>query len=221
MASPTKWSMFPSLVNVWRLLALRSDVDDLVKETWSQFSLEKVYCDGDKQSYRHLVMTLLAQLNTIYFIRRLSMPTEDLTAEWYLNFLVSWEVKVRSVEVVLQALPEGVHMLWGYPLVHDKFSAEFLMSTLRVLSLHPNAPASQWSGEGRGPFARIDHTFTRSWSLAQTQRSSFLLRTCKEMTKLLQSEASALALPPGLRYELPNLTLEMARHNDRSPTKIE
>jgi hypothetical protein len=88
MASPAPSSIFPRLANVWRLLALRSDVDSILLELLGAFSLEKIYCEGDKETYQQLVVTLIAQLNAIFNVQRLSLPSENLQIGWYLGFIV-------------------------------------------------------------------------------------------------------------------------------------
>src|SRR5438270_7364120 len=101
MATPAPSSLFIRLANVWRHLSLRSDVDDIILELLGHFSLEKIYSEGDKETYQHLVVTLLAQLSAIFYIQRLTLPSENLQVGWYLGFLASWEVTLRSVEFVL------------------------------------------------------------------------------------------------------------------------
>jgi hypothetical protein len=49
MAAPASTSLFMSLANAWRLLSLRSDIDDIVLELLGRFSLEKIYAEGDKE----------------------------------------------------------------------------------------------------------------------------------------------------------------------------
>jgi len=88
MASPAPSSIFPRLANIWRLLALRSDVDSIVLELLGTFSLEKIYSEGDRETYQQLVVTLIAQLNAIFNIQRLSLPCENLKVGWYLGFIV-------------------------------------------------------------------------------------------------------------------------------------
>src|SRR6187402_574930 len=112
MAGPASSSMFTRLTNAFRLLSLRSDIDNLILELLGKFSLEKIYSESDKDTYQTLVMTLLAQLNTIFIVQRLSLPSESQQIGWYLGFLESWEVTLRAVEFVLQVVVEGRESLW-------------------------------------------------------------------------------------------------------------
>jgi len=87
-SAPVSSSMFMRLVSTWRLLSLRSDVDSVILELLGVFSLEKIYSEGDKETYQQLLVTLLAQLNTIFYIQRLTIPSENLQVGWYLGFIV-------------------------------------------------------------------------------------------------------------------------------------
>jgi hypothetical protein len=116
-------SIFTRLVSAFRLLALRSDIDDIILELLGQFSLEKIYADGDKETYQNLVITLLAQLNAIFNVQRLTLPSEGLQVGWYLGFLASWEVTLRTIEFVLQVVVEGRESLWESQLLREKYLA--------------------------------------------------------------------------------------------------
>ena len=209
MATPASSSLFSRLANAWRILSLRSDVDDIILELLGRFSLEKIYSEGDKETYQHLVITLLAQLNTVFYIQRLSLPSENvLQVGWYLGFLASWEVILRSVEFVLQTVVDGREALWEAPSLIDKHLAELLLSALRVLTLHPKAPTNQRAKDRRERFARIHRSLERVYD-SYPGRKSFLLLVCKDITDSLRTEPNALALPSRLRYELPNLASEL------------
>jgi hypothetical protein len=207
-ATPASSSLFLRLANGWRVLSLRNDVDDIILELLGQFSLEKVYSEGDKKTYQHLVITLLAQLNAIFFIQRLSLPSESLQVGWYLGFLASWEVILRSVELVLQVVVEGREALWEAPLLIDKYLAEFLLSSLRVLTLHPKTLTNQRARDRRERFARIHCSLEQVYD-SYPGPKSFLLLVCKDITDSLRIRPNALTLPPKLRYELPNLASEL------------
>ncbi len=120
-------SMFTRLANAFRLLSLRSDIDDIILELLGQFSLEKVYADGDKETYQSLVINLLAQLNTIFNVQRLTLPSEGLQVGWYLGYLASWEVTLRTLEFVLQIIVDGRESLWESRLLREKYLAELLV----------------------------------------------------------------------------------------------
>lgn len=199
-----------SLANAWRLLSLRSDIDDIILELLGRFSLEKIYSESDKDAYQHCVTSALVQLTTIFNIQRLSLPSENLQVGWYLGFLVSWEVTVRTVEFALQIVIEGRDSLWERTSLRDKYLAEFLFSALRVLTLHPKAPTNQRAKDRRERFARIHRSLERLYD-SYPGPKSFLLLVCKEITDSLRTEPNTLALPPRLRYELPNLASELVR----------
>jgi hypothetical protein len=197
-----------SLGNVWRLLSLRSDVDDIILELLGHFSLERLYAEGDKETYQHLVITLLAQLNAIFHIQRFTLPSENLQVGWYLGFIASWEVTLRSVEFVLQIVLEGRDSLWEAQSLRDNYLPELLLSALRLLTLHPKAPANQRAKDRRERFARIHRSLERIYD-SYPGPKSFLLLICKEITNALRTEPTALVLPQKLRYELPNLALDL------------
>lgn len=208
MAAPPPASSFLRLTNSWKLLSLRSDVDNIILELLGQFSLEKIYSEGDKETYQHLVITLVAQLNTIFHIQRLSLPSENLQAGWYLGFLVSFEVSLRTIEFVLQTVVEGRESLWEVEALRNKYLAEFLLSALRVITLHPKAPANQRAKDRRDRFSRIHRSLERVFDSYGGDKS-FLLMVCKECTDSLRADPDSLGLPPGLKYELPNLASEL------------
>ncbi|KAL5324907.1 hypothetical protein ACEPPN_006026 [Leptodophora sp. 'Broadleaf-Isolate-01'] len=208
MAGPASSSMFTRLANAYRLLSLRSDIDNIILELLGQFSLEKIYSEGDKDTYQNLVITLLAQLNTIFNVQRLSLPSENQQVGWYLGFLASWEVTLRSVEFVLQVVVEGRESLWEARLLRDKYLPELLLNALRVLILHPKIPSNQRAKDRRDRFARVHRSLERVFD-SYPGPESFLLLICKEVTDSLRTEPNGLALPPRMRSELPNLASEL------------
>jgi hypothetical protein len=212
MATPTPSSLFLRLANTWRHLALRSDVDDIVLELLGRFSLEKIYAvaAAGRDAYQQLVIGLLSQLKAIFDLQRLTIPPENVHVGWYLGFLVSWEVAVRSVEFVLQTVAEGRESLWEHRQLRDGHLAEFLLSALRVLSLHPKAPTNQRARDRRERFARIHGSLEQVFD-SYPGPKSFLLEVCKEVTGQLHSDPDALALPPSLKSDLPTLTAELVR----------
>jgi hypothetical protein len=219
MAALAPSSLFPRLANVWRVLSLRSDVEDIILELLGRFSLEKIYSGaGDKDTYQHLVITLLAQLNAIFYIQRLTLPAETLQVGWYLGFLVSWEVTLRSVEFVLQVVAEGRESLWERRSLRDKYLAEFLLSALRILTLHPRPPANQRVKDRRDRFARVHRSLEQVFD-GYPGPKSFLLAVCKEVTKQLHTDPNALGLPERLRHEMPNLASELVRDINSLPDR--
>ncbi|KAG5291948.1 WD domain-containing protein [Histoplasma ohiense] len=196
------------LGNVWQALALRSDVEDIIKELLGHFSLEKIYSDGNKESYQALVTTLLSQLNAIFYIQRLSLPAEKTHTGSYLGFLVSWETSLRCVEFVIQIVEDGRESLWEIRRLRDYYLAEFLLLSLRFLSLHPKAPTGQRTKDRRERFSRIHRSLERVYD-SYPGPKSFLLQVCKEVTGSLRSDPDSLALPSRLRNKLPNLGTEM------------
>ncbi|KAL2024840.1 hypothetical protein VTK56DRAFT_5661 [Thermocarpiscus australiensis] len=209
MAASTPSSLFLGLANAWRHLAVRSDVDDVVLELLGRFSLEKIYAGAsDRDAYQQLVITLLSQLKTIFDLQRLTIPAENAHVGWYLGFLISWEVALRTVELVLQTVVEGRESFWEHRRLRDKYLAEFLLSALRVLTLHPKAPTNQRARERRERFARIHGSLEQVFD-SYPGPKSFLLEVCKEVTYQLHTDPDTLGLPPRLRSELPNLTSEL------------
>lgn len=209
MAAPAPSSLFARLANVWRHLPLRSDVDEIILEILGRFSLEKIYCDsGDKETYQQLVITLLTQLNVIFYIQRLTLPAESTQIGRYLGLFVSWEVTLRSVEFVLQTVADGRELLWECRRLRDRYLAEFLLSALRILTLHPRGLTNQRPKDRRDRFARVHKSLEQVFDSYPGEKS-FLLLLCNEVTTQLHTEPHALALPQRLRYELPNLTGEL------------
>lgn len=207
MAGPAS-SLFPRLANAFRLLSLRSDIDDIILELLGQFSLEKIYADGDKETYQNLVINVVAQLNAIFHIQRLTLPSEGLQVGWYLGFLASWEVTLRTIEFVLGVVVEGRESLWESRLLRERYLAEFLVNTLRFLILHPKIPSNQRAKDRRDRFARLHRSLERVFD-SYPGPESFLLLVCKEITDSLRTEPNGLVLPRKLRTELPNLATEL------------
>jgi hypothetical protein len=204
MATAVPSSLFRRLVDVWRCLQLRSDIDSIILELLGRFSLEKIYAGTDEETYQHLVLTLLAQLNAIFYMQRMSLPSEAQSVGGrYLGFLASWEVTLRSLDYVLQVILDGREILWEVGPLRDKYLAELLLSSLRVLAHHPKAPRLK---ERRDRFARI-HRALEQVHDSYPSPKSFLLSVCKEVTARLRTEPNALNLPP--KYELPNLASEL------------
>ncbi|KAK3322075.1 hypothetical protein B0H66DRAFT_473656 [Apodospora peruviana] len=210
-SAPPPSSLFLRLATAWGHLSLRSDVDDIILELLGHFSLEKIYAGtgpGERRAYQHLVKSLLAQLSTIFYIQRLTLPAENAHVGWYLGFLVSWEVTLRSVELVLQIVAEGRESLWEDRPLRDRYLAEFLLSALRILTLHPKAAANQRAKDRRDRFARIHRSLEQVFD-SYPGPKSFLLEVCKEVTNRLHVDPDTLGLPSKLRYETPNLTSEL------------
>ena len=207
-AAPPHSSHFLRLANAWKCLALRSDIDDIILELLGRFSLEKLYADAGKRTYQRLVSSLLVQLNVIFYIQRFSLPSEDQQTGPYLGVVASWEVIVRSVEFVLQVIIEGREGLWEAQTLRDKHLAKMLLSSLRVLALHPKPPGSQRVRDRRDRFSRIHRSLERLYDNYPGPKS-FLLSICKEVTHALLTDPSSLALPSKMQYELPNLASEM------------
>ncbi|EER23138.1 hypothetical protein CPC735_045080 [Coccidioides posadasii C735 delta SOWgp] len=196
------------LANVWKLLGIRHDVDDIILELLGRFSLEKVYSECDPQTYQRLVIALLARLNAIYSLQRLSLPSESEQAGQYLGFLASWEVVVRSVEFILQIIIEGRDSFWEARPLRDKYLAELLCVALRILILHPKPPGGHRVKERKDRFARIHGSLEKLFDNYPDPKS-FLLCTCKAITDVLRNDPNALPLPSKLRSELPNLTTQL------------
>lgn len=190
-------------------MALRSDVDDIILETLGRFSLDKIYAGpGDPHDYQQLVVALLVQLNAIFFLQRLSLPSVSVHAGQYLGLLASWEVTLRCVEFVLQALVEGRELLWEDKRLRDKYLADFLLSALRVLTLHPRPPANIKSRDKRERFARVHRLLEQVFDNYPGPKS-FLLVVARDVTGALQSDPSVLDLPHRLKHELPNLMTDL------------
>lgn len=211
MASAAPSALFARLVNVWKLVALRSDVDDMILELLGRFSLEKIYISaGDKEAYQKLVITLLVQLTSILTIQRLTLPAENNNVGLFLGFLVSWEVALRSVELVLHILVEGRESLWEEKQLRDRHLAEFLLTSLRVLGLHPRPPANLGSRDRRERFARVNRLLEQVFD-SYPGPKSFLLVVARDVTSHLQSDPGLIDLPKRLKAGLPSLLSELVR----------
>ncbi|PGH11513.1 hypothetical protein AJ80_07079 [Polytolypa hystricis UAMH7299] len=208
MASTASSTRFLRLASVARLLSLRSDIEEIILELLGHFSLEKIYSEGDKETYQQLVISLLTQLNAIYYIQRLTLPSENLQTGPYLGFLASWEVTLRSVEFVLQVIVEGRDWLWDARRLRDQHLSEFLISATRVLTLHPKAPSGQRARDRRDRFTRIHKSLERVYD-SYAGPKSFLLLVCREITDVLRTDPDALAPPRLMGSEMPNLALEL------------
>jgi len=104
MPTPASSQHFIRLTHLWKLVALRGDIDNIIIELLGHFSLEKIYSESNNGAYQNLVERLISQLNAIFFIQRLSLPAGNLEVRWFLSILASWEVVLRSVEFVLQTV---------------------------------------------------------------------------------------------------------------------
>ncbi|KAL9111011.1 MAG: hypothetical protein Q9227_004444 [Pyrenula ochraceoflavens] len=195
------------MVNVWRLLSLRSDVDNVILELLGQFSLEKVYADSDSETYQSLVATLLVQLNAVFYIQRMSLSSQDAQMGWYLGLLASWEVVIRAVEFIAETLVASREQLWNASLIREKYVPEALLSMLRVLALHPKAPAR--SKERRSRFVRVHKSLERVYEILPGSRSQLLL-ICRDVTARMSTDPDALDLPAELKFKLPNLATKLS-----------
>ncbi|RLL97662.1 hypothetical protein CFD26_104815 [Aspergillus turcosus] len=205
MATASPSPIFSSLTGIWSLLALRSDIDDIILELLGRFSLEKIYADGDKESYADLILTLLVQLRVIFFIQRLTLPPVGSTpVGWSLGFLVSWEVTVRTVEFILQIVLEAREVLWDAPL-RDEYLSRLLLSTVQILLLHPKPPPNSRLRDRRDRFERVHRALERVCDNYPDTNASFLA-VCRAISDALRAEPDALTLPPRLKQELPSLT---------------
>lgn len=209
MASADPSPLFTRLVDVWRHLPLRSDIDDFILELIGRFSLEKIYCDAsDKKTYQRLVIALLAQLNVVFFVQRLTLPADNIHGSRYLGLFVSWEVAFRAVEFVLQTVTDSRELLWESRVLRDRYLADFLLSALRVLSLHPRGHATHRTRDRRDRFARVHKSLEQLFDSYPGDKSLLLL-LCKEITHTLHIDPNALSLPQTLARELPNLTSDL------------
>lgn len=208
MAEMASTSLLERLATGLRLLSLRSDIDNIILELLGQFSLEKIYAEGDQEEYQSLVVSLLIQLNSIFSIQRLSLPSENLQVGWYAEFLASYEVTLRSVEYVLQVIVEGRESLWEARLLRDKYLAEFLLSALRFITLHPRIPSNQRGKDQRDRFSRVHKLLERIFDSYPPPESALLL-ICRETTDLLRTRPNGLILPARLKTELPNVATKL------------
>ncbi|GFG11912.1 hypothetical protein IFM61392_07142 [Aspergillus lentulus] len=205
MATASPSPIFSSLTGIWSLLALRSDIDDIILELLGRFSLEKIYADADKESYADLILTLIVQLRVIFFIQRLTLPpVGSIPVDWSLGFLVSWEVTVRTVEFILQIVLEAREVLWDSPL-RDEYLSRLVLSTVQILLLHPKPPPNSRLRDRRDRFARVHRALERVCDNYPDTSSSFLA-VCRAIADALRAEPDALSLPPRLKQELPSLT---------------
>jgi hypothetical protein len=217
MATAPPSSLFTSLTGVWRLLALRSDVDDIIIELLGRFDLEKIYADSNKDVYADLILALLAQLDVIFFIQRLTLPALDRSpAGWSLGFLVSWEVTLRTVEFILQTVLEAREVLWDASF-RDEYLARLLLSTVRILLLHPKPPANSKARDRRDRFVRIQRSLERICD-SYPDTSSPLLSVCRAIADTLCSAPDTLTLPPRLKNELPSLSEDLV--SPPSPARL-
>jgi hypothetical protein len=208
MATTPPSSLFTSLTGVWSLLALRSDVDDIIIELLGRFDLEKIYADSNKDKYADLILSLLAQLDVIFFIQRLTLPAPARSpVGWSLGFLVSWEVTVRTVEFILQTVLDAREVLWDTSF-RDEYLARLLLSTVRILLLHPKPPVNSKARDRRDRFARIQRSLERICDSYPDTNSS-LLAVCRAIADTLCSAPDALTLPTRLKQELPSLTEDL------------
>jgi hypothetical protein len=228
----TSSPLFERQVLVWKHLALRSDVDDIILELLGHFSLEKIYHSSsslatssvtpsattnnitEKESYQHLVISLLAKLTAIFSIQRLTLPSEKTPSPGrYLGLLVSWELTLRCVEFVLYIVAEDRDILWDCAMLKDRYLADFLLEALGLLNLYPKSPGTLGSNlqKSRGKRDRFARVHRRLELLLDTYPGpdSFLLQACRDITRMLQVDPGALILPPSLRMGLPNLATDM------------
>ncbi|OAA66293.1 WD40/YVTN repeat-like-containing domain protein [Cordyceps fumosorosea ARSEF 2679] len=209
MASSVPSSCFTRRTTIWRQLALRSDADDIILELLGRFSLEKLYlAAGEKTQYQNIIINLLVQLDAIFYIQRLTIPSRQVQPGPFLGFLVSWEVAARTMELVLQTIVEGRDSLWEATALRDEYLAEFLINALRVLHLHPRSPPMQRPKDRRARFARIHRLLEQIFD-AYPGPKSFLLNMCKEITGRLHEDAHSLSLPLKMQQATPNLTAEL------------
>jgi hypothetical protein len=211
MSAPSP--LFERLVSVWRGLALRSDADDIILELLGRFSLEKVYASStDPDAYLQLVTALVVKLDAVFYVQRLSLPTDNVHAGRYLGLLNSWEVTARTIDYVLQTLLEARYILAEEAPLRDKHLPSFLLGALRVLTLHPRQPTGQrGTKDRRDRYARIQSALEQVVDSCSGPRA-FLMEVAREViAQLFAGDASAVGLPPGLKYGLPNLTTDMVR----------
>lgn len=185
------------LAEVWKLVALRGDIDSIITELVGHFSLENVYAKSNKTAYQHLVKALLSQLSAVIHIQRLSLPSGN--QQISRGFLASWELIARSVDFVLQVVIDGRDSFWGDQLLWNQHLAEFLLSSLRLLQLIPKGLESR-----QERFGRIHCLLENVFNICPVPRS-FLLSIAREFACILATAPGSVGLPPILRDNLPNL----------------
>lgn len=206
MASVNPSTHFLHLANAWRLLSLRNDTDDIILELLGHFSLERIYAESNTEKFQQLVGSLIAQLNIVIYVQRLSLPPEREQATCHLGVLATWEIIVRSLEFTLQVILEGRESLWGAHSLLDKQLPNYVSTALRVISLHPKEPSSNQERYDR--LSRIHNLLERLLD-SYPGRRSFLLLICRDIADGLLRDPADLALPAKLRYELPNLESDL------------
>lgn len=210
MASRSASPLFVRLVGIWKRLALRTDVDDVILELLGRFSLEKLYTEScDAQTYQRVVIVLLVQLKTVFFFQRLALPAEGVHVAPYLGLLASWDVTTRCVEQVLQTVVDGRDLLWECHQLRDHYLADFLLSALGFLALYPRAIANQRATARRERFNRIRKSLEQVFDNYAEERSSLLL-VCREVAnQLCAADSSVLSQPHGLSGRFPNITTDL------------
>lgn len=191
---------------VWRLLAFRTDIDDLIVELLGRLSLERIYADSDRRAYSQLVLTLLVQLNSVFSLQRLYLPKDKQPSTRSLSYLVSWEVTIRTVEAVVQLVVDGKESLWEIHGTICNALGRFLLSALRVLALHPK-PTGIFDFTHRDRVARL-HTLLEL-VCDNYPDSSDLLLVCREVTRSLSDNPYSLTPPTWLRCQLASLKTKL------------
>lgn len=210
MATPSS-SIFMRLVSACRLLSLRSDIDDIILELLGRFSLERVYAESNNDAYQQLVITLLVQLNTIFYIQRLSLPPEHQAAA-PLGFLVTWEVALRTIEFVLNIIADGRDTLWNAQATCNEHLSRLLLSVFRILTLHPKVPTNLRAKGRRDRFTHIYRSLECVCDRYPSSNSPCLLLVCKDITNALRIQPDALAPPNRMKSELPTLATRLVEH---------
>ncbi|EFE38399.1 WD40 repeat protein [Trichophyton verrucosum HKI 0517] len=206
MALATASTQFLHLANVFRLLSLRSDADDIILELLGRFSLDRIYADSNREKFQQLVSTLLSQLNAVLYIQRLSLPSDKEQVEEYVGFLANWETISRSIEFVLQVVLEGHENLFNVHQQLDVQLADLVSTALRVLSFHPKSLPDIKDQKHR--FARIHRLLDKLHDRYPGPRPCLLL-ICRDMANALRMDPTSLPLPTKLMKEMPNLALDL------------
>ncbi|EGD86267.1 hypothetical protein H112_07198 [Trichophyton rubrum D6] len=206
MALATASTQFLHLANVFRLLSLRSDADDIILELLGRFSLDRIYADSNREKFQQLVSTLLSQLNAVLYIQRLSLPSDKEQVEEYVGFLANWETISRSIEFVLQVVLEGHENLFNVHQHLDVQLADLVSTALRVLSFHPKSLPDIKDQKHR--FARIHRLLDKLHDRYPGPRPCLLL-ICRDMANALRMDPTSLPLPTKLMKEIPNLALDL------------